>query len=325
MDTDRDVRVATALMKFISTFVVVAVLFSAGAFGAADGVEVSVSIDPAVIPFHRQAAYTITVEAPNDADVKLPDMVGHFGGVNVYGVPEYREESIGGHRKRIRETYTLDAIWPGVYAIAPAEVHIGDTEVVTMPSPALRVRALTEAEETEAMLFEDGAPAALPPAQWLLAPWQIAAIVAVVLIAAAVGAYMMRRRRGPAAPVIRKMPWEVAYERLKALDQRGLPEQGKFDSFYVDLSAILRYYIEDRFHVHAPEQTSPEFLAEVSAKGVFSADQRQMLGLFLRHCDLVKFARYEPTVKQMEGSFAEVLRFVDETAPRPAELAEKAA
>ena len=325
MDTDRDAWAAMAFMNFISRFMMTAIVFSAAAFGAADGVEVSVSIDPAVIPFHRQAAYTITVEAPDNADVRLPDMVGHFGGANVYGVPEYREESIGGHRKRIRETYTLDAIWPGVYAIAAAEVRIGETDVVTSPSPALRVRALTEAEEAEAMKFEDGAPAALPPARWLLAPWQIAAIVAVVLIAAAVAAYLLWRRRGPAAPVIRKTPWEVAYERLKALDQRRLPEQGKFDSFYVNLSAILRYYIEDRFHVHAPEQTTPEFLGEVSAKGVFSADQQRMLGLFLRHCDRVKFARYEPSVKEMEASFAEVLRFVDETVPRPAESAEKAA
>ena len=44
---------------------------------AADGpvVDVRVTLDPPVIPFHRQARYIIVVEAPEDLEVQLPDMV----------------------------------------------------------------------------------------------------------------------------------------------------------------------------------------------------------------------------------------------------------
>ena len=100
-----------------------------------------------------------------------------------------------------------------------------------------------------------------------------------------------------------------------SLDERHLPKAGRYEPYYVDLSAILRYYIEDRFHLHAPEQTTPEFLAELSGSGYLDEGHERFLGAFLRHCDLVKFAQYVPTVNDMELRFTEVLRFVDDTVP----------
>ena len=44
-------------------------------------VEVSVNLEPPEIPFHRQARFSIIVEAPNDVDVRLPQMVDKFGGL----------------------------------------------------------------------------------------------------------------------------------------------------------------------------------------------------------------------------------------------------
>jgi hypothetical protein len=119
--------------------------------------------------------------------------------------------------------------------------------------------------------------------------------------------------------------WDLAYTRLRELDSRRWPEQGKFQPYYVELSSILRHYIEDRFMVHAPEMTTPEFLAEASKSGVLSPDHQELLAHFLRHCDRVKFAQFRPTEGDMERSFAEVLRFVDETAPQPAKGEEAAA
>jgi hypothetical protein len=89
----------------------------------------------------------------------------------------------------------------------------------------------------------------------------------------------------------------------------------------VDLSGIVRYYIEDRFHVHAPEQTTPEFLAEISSVGLLDDSHERLVAEILRHSDQVKFARYLPTLHEMEKSFAQVLQFVDETVPKVEEKA----
>jgi hypothetical protein len=111
----------------------------------------------------------------------------------------------------------------------------------------------------------------------------------------------------------------VAYRRLRELDERHLSEEGRYEPYYVDLSAILRYYIEDRFHLRAPEQTTQEFLAASSTTGLFTGDHQQMLSELLKHSDRVKFAQYVPTVPEMERSFSAVLQFVDETVPKPEE------
>ena len=40
------------------------------------------------------------------------------------------------------------------------------------------------------------------------------------------------------------MPWEVARDRLRVLQARGLAESGVWEPFYVELSDILRRYVE---------------------------------------------------------------------------------
>jgi hypothetical protein len=291
---------------------------SAMAAAATDApVSLTVSLDPPEIPFHRQAQYTVTVEAPADADVKMPDMLDKFGGVPVSDLRR-DTKAVKGGRKRIIETYFLDPIFAANYRIYPAEISWGNTgEKIEVPSPALRVRDLTEEEKKLASEFADiGGPVVVhtPLARdWRL--WVVVGALAALGVGAA--AYMIVRRRGKAGAVAPPPPWEVAYGRLRELDQRQLPQAAKFEAYYVDLSAILRYYIEDAFRLHAPEQTTPEFLSAASTSGALTVEHQRLLASFLRHCDLVKFAQYTPTIPEMERAFATVLQFVDETVPKP--------
>jgi hypothetical protein len=291
---------------------------------AADNVDVvvRVTLEPPVVPFHRQARFSITVDAPSDADVKLPDMTDKFGGLSVYGLPEYQAESLDEGRVRITETYRLDPIIPRDYIIEPVVVTWGADQSSTTPSPALRVRELTEEEIALAEQFDSAIEYPSRRDSGVLEPWQRWAIGLAAALALALLVWLWFHRRTPVASVeAHKDPWEIAYERLRTLDQRQYPKQGKYGPYYVDLSAILRFYIEDRFYVHAPEQTTPEFLSEITGSGTLSEDQERMLANFLRHCDRVKFAQYSPTVEEMEQSFTRVLQFVDETVPKPAEQA----
>ena len=287
-------------------------------------VDVYVTLDPPVIPFHRQAQYSVVVEAPNEVEVKLPDMLDKFGGL---GVADLRRntESLRDNRRRIIETYVLDPIFAGAYRIYPAEVSWGENESVTVPSPALRVRDLTEEEKEAAMEFVPNAgPIPVPNAflqYWRL--WVAVVIAALVVLGASAYLYVRRRRQVAQAPP--PPPWEVAYQRLRELDQRQLPKAGKYEPYYVDLSAIFRYYIEDRFLLHAPEQTTQEFLAAASGSHVFTEEQQKLLYGFLRHCDRVKFAQYVPAIPEMEHCFAFVLQFVDETVPKPVPEEQEAA
>lgn len=294
-----------------------ALLITLAAFAANDApVSVNVTLGPPVIPFHRQAQFTIAVEAPEGVDITFPDMLERFGGLNVYGTPTYSMEPRGDGRVLRTETYTLDAVFVGDYAIAPVTVEYGDGESVVVPSPGLRVRELTEAEQAEAEQFESAIALPPTPTTPVYQSWRFWTFLLALAILAAVGAIYWLRRRKPQLAVVEHIPaWERAYRRLRELDERHLPEQGKYEPYYVDLSAILRYYIEDRFQLHAPEMTTPEFLDAASRSGVVTGEQQQRIATFLRHCDLVKFAQYKPSVQEMEESFTKVLTFVDETVP----------
>lgn len=299
----------------MTSLLIALLLLAAGEGG--DVVHVTVTLAPPVIPFHRQTSFTITVEAPADLDVNFPDMIDRFGGLNIYGVPEYSMVPLKSERVRMSETYILDPIFIGDYPLEPVTVTWGDDKKLTVPSPAVRVRPLTEQEEEAANEFDSAIAGPFlddPPVYMNWRFWAVALALLTLAVAALIAWLKRKTPEEKSTPLA--LPWEVAYRRLQELDRRHLPEEGKYEAYYVDLSAILRYYIEDRFHLHAPERTTQEFLLEASTNGIFHENQEKRIAAFLRHCDLVKFARLEPTKTDMDSSFAEVLQFVDETVPQ---------
>lgn len=294
----------------------ICITFAVMAAASADGVQVDVTMDPPLTPFHRTAAFTISVEAPADTEINLPDLAGHLGGLEVFGVPKHHTETDSEGRKHITKTYILDPVFTGDYPIEPVTVTWGDDQSLTVPAPMLRVRELTEEERTLAGQF-DPALSGRPPLPGPASRWYTWALVAVLALAAAGVALWLWRKRASKAPELTIKPaWEIAYDRLRVLKKRKLPEAGKYETYYVDLSSILRYYIEGRFRIHAPERTTPEFLDEIRQAGMMTDEHEQFLETILQHCDNVKFAQYMPRDEQMGKSFAGVLRFVKETVPQ---------
>ena len=138
--------------------------------------------------------------------------------------------------------------------------------------------------------------------------------LAVVAAAAAAGLWLyLRGKRVKELVRIFRPAHEIAYERLRALVKEDLVGAGKIKEFYERISDILRHYIEHRFSLRAPESTTEEFLAELANTEVLPAGQKQRLGEFLQHCDLVKFAKHNPTTQQIQETFDLVKDFIEKT------------
>ena len=71
----------------------------------------------------------------------------------------------------------------------------------------------------------------------------------------------------------------------------------------MELSAIARRYLEARFQLHAPEQTTEEFLRDAASAGKLSPAHQQLVTDFLEQSDLVKFARYQPGQPDMRAAY----------------------
>jgi hypothetical protein len=148
----------------------------------------------------------------------------------------------------------------------------------------------------------------------------------ILLIALIAGAFFVRwirnllnDRKTTKAPVI--PPHVRAKQRLQA----ALAHIDDPRLFCFEVSETLRVYLEDRFQLRAPERTTEEFLLELQTSIALNREQKQSLADFLQSCDLVKFARFEPTETALRELHDSALRLVDETQFDPLSAARQAA
>jgi hypothetical protein len=136
------------------------------------------------------------------------------------------------------------------------------------------------------------------------------AFIICAVIAAAVWRYVIMPRRGRSR---RRSAYAIALARLDALTSRPLPEGDAAGQVFVELSDIVRHYLEDRFLLRAPELTTEEFLVVATASPDLSDEHRVFLHDFLEHADRVKFARFVPGREHVTESLIRARRFLDQT------------
>ena len=115
----------------------------------------------------------------------------------------------------------------------------------------------------------------------------------------------------PSAPPI--PPHVIAFQALEALKNRGLLEKDECNPFYTELSLILRTYLEGRFKLNAPDETTEEIVTEMSQSPELDGSQKGILQEFMRQADMVKFAKGHPDRSTMETAFDSTRKFVEET------------
>ncbi len=151
-------------------------------------------------------------------------------------------------------------------------------------------------------------PMQLPdPLKWV--------IVGAAVVITALAAWMLwrywRKRQGavPAVPIV------PAHVRARRKLEEALALISQPREFCTLVSDTIRGYLEERFNFHAPERTTEEFLYELRETNLLMPDQKDGLGEFLKRCDLVKFARYEPREPELRDLHGSALRLVEETEP----------
>ena len=149
------------------------------------------------------------------------------------------------------------------------------------------------------------------PALWVI----LGVLAAAVSIFLLVRYFRDRPRTAKPGAFRIKSPWEQAYERLDRLAAQDLIAKKEIKKYYSELSNIVRYYFEERFHVKAPEMTTPEFLEHLGRLPHLPSSQKETLKDFLNSCDMVKFAKFVPDTDEAGRSFEFARRLIDETKP----------
>ena len=81
-------------------------------------------------------------------------------------------------------------------------------------------------------------------------------------------------------------------EDIRTLRERVREGALRPESAVAALTDVVRHYLEERFHLRAEHQTTPEFLADLERDAhLLNEDDRCFLRSFLAAADMVKFAR----------------------------------
>ena len=90
-------------------------------------------------------------------------------------------------------------------------------------------------------------------------------------------------------------PIERAWVELDRLLKKGLPGRGRYKDFYVELTMVVRRYVQRKYGIKAPHLTTEEFFAELAKSNNQTIKQSNNLRRFLESADMVKFAGVEAT------------------------------
>lgn len=204
---------------------------------------------------------------------------------------------------------SVDQVAPAATATnAPADA----APFVTDPAESSQVIMPTTPGQANAAPKADDIYDIRPPFyylhSWLLL-WLALAIVAVIAML-----ITLWRLFRPNRQLSAKTAYELTLEKLEKA--RALLQEDNPMPYAVFVSETIRTYLGQRFQSPSTRRTTDEFLRMMEAdRNTPLADHRELLRDFLQSCDLVKFARYQPTFSELEQVQQRAYSFVTATRP----------
>lgn len=160
--------------------------------------------------------------------------------------------------------------------------------------------------------------------------WSLAEILPWVLgILAAGGLFYLLRRlwrkhRRRQLPIEETLPpprpaHEIALEELDRLRDAQVYQSGRIKDYYIQLSEIIRRYLEARYHIPALESTSFQLLEDMATR-ITDNNLRSLLQYLLDDADLAKFAKQRPDEETCQKDLEKAYILVRKTTPEAAPL-----
>ena len=265
------------------------------------GIGLKVESETKVIDPARSVFLTMELRTPHDRTAVLPDLRDRVVGFSL--VEDFSEEprkEKDGSTVQVTNWRLVPEPCADVYKIRPfvvkgspkiwkAQSDEGKFSFIGGPiyfeNPAAR-EPVTGGMETDPK--KD-----LPPLSWRL----VLSVLCIVLSAAVVVVLIWLGARYVARRVKehRMSPIERAWVELDRLLKKGLPGRGRYKDFYVELTMVVRRYVQRKYGIKAPHLTTEEFFAELQNSNTQTLDNSNTLRKFLESADLVKFAGVEAT------------------------------
>jgi len=317
----------TAIRRFLSAAFLLAALplWAAGfvsELSPRSSISIKLETDPPNVMLERDLMLTLTVESPAGQEIKLPDLRDRFSGFSK--VEEFAgERLVAGERARQIFRWKLTPEAEKSWRLAPFAVSVIDTaakrEVDAFATAPVRFPPPPPRPPVTGEIEADPQPEWIPPTPRQVATWIFAALAGIALLFGAFRLLMSLSRRVKEA---RLSPAERAMVELERLLGKHLPERGLFKDFYVEITFVVRRYVERTYGIRAPSQTTEEFLQAIKDHPRFTRAVAASLAEFLNAADQIKFAGVEATPARAEEAVTRVRDYIaaDSAAATPSSV-----
>lgn len=313
-----DSRMVTTKGRIVKVFAMLA-LFASFALNAGqtvdlgrDGVDITVESEPEVVDVGRDLMVTITVVAPTGMVARLPDLRERFKGFQV--AEDVADDPIldtEGKETLVTRWSLRPEPMAKRYRLAPFVVTTAEGSFYTAPvvfNPPAAREAVTGGMEIN------------PKRDFPSLSWRLvgigAAILAVLALVVTVLVLIVRKIR-MMVRIHRMSPIERAMYELDVLLKKGLPGRGFYKDFYIELTMVVRRYIERRHEVRAPNLTTDEFLRAAESSPAFTREAIAELREFLQSADMVKFAGVEATPEMADAATSQAKVYLKADSKQP--------
>lgn len=198
-------------------------------------------------------------------------------------------------------------IWSQEYLTDSLKIDVNTVAVDTLKQPLYEIKAI----QNEPYTFED-----YKKYIW----WGLGVLLAIILIGLLIRYFLRNRKSDEKETLI--PPYELALKRLSELDEKQLWQKNRIKQYYVELTDIVRTYIERELKVPALESTTDELLTSIEDFNMSSSSLNipketiDKLNKLLKEADLVKFAKFKPLVNEIEEHRQDTRVIIEDLKPK---------
>lgn len=291
-------------------------------------IQIIFRVEPARVEYDKDLLLTITITAPQEYDVTVPKLDDRLSGFILSGGFAEEPSTRDGKTTTVRHAQ-LTPVLNVEHRLAPMAIQYADTRQ-RPPEPhwfATRPVVFEVASPVDGKIGRD-LKANLKPV-WVWPPLRTMALYAAAVVCGAcllAALWVLFKRIHRHVQLMRLSPRERALRELDVLLDRDLIGKNLVKEFYIELTLIVRRYVERAHAIRAPEQTTEEFLAAASRNPRFTAEVVRRLKAFLEAADLVKFAAHRPESGAVARAIGTAREYVetDTAEEEPGNTAESA-
>lgn len=283
---------------------------------AAQSVTVDAKADSSAIVMGNWFRYSLDVKHPASTILVLPQLKDSIGKFTIV-----REESLSvsrsGDTLTEHKEFFLSAYESGQLTIPAIEFAYRngpDTTRQSVFSNQIGI-TVTGVEVDTAQGIKDVKEPLRLPLTWK----EISLYAGIVLLLAAIVyvAFYFRKKfkKNPVEVEVVVPPRAahiVAFEKLRALEEERLWQQGDVKEFYSAATEIVREYFERRYEILALEMTTDEVIDQLRTKSDDTGTLRD-IAVLLSDADLVKFAKHVPIPSECESVIPAARDIIDRT------------